>query len=111
MSKLGIEGFKVKLLKMKSELETLELSSKASTETVVLDQSSVGRLSRIDAMQGQQMALESQRRRKIQRLQINAALSRIENNDFGYCPTCGDEIAEGRLLFNPAVIYCVNCSE
>jgi DnaK suppressor protein len=111
MNHLDAELFKSKLLKMRSELEELDAISKPSAETVILDQSSVGRLSRIDALQGQQMALEAGRRRKQQILQIKAALVRIENGDFGYCASCGQEIAAGRLTINPAASRCVKCSE
>ena len=64
MNKLEICDFERQLQKMMSELDELESASKASTATVVLDQTSVGRLTRMDAMQGQQMALELERRRK-----------------------------------------------
>ena len=94
---------------MQSDLDELDLVAKASTETVVLDQSSVGRLSRMDALQGQQMALEAERRRKQEKLQIKAALARIQSGEFGHCATCGDEIAVGRLSVNPTAVRCVKC--
>ena len=106
-----IDKFKSQLTALKSEIEDIESISKSSTATVTLDQSSVGRLSRMDALQGQQMALESGRRRKQQLLQIQASLQRIESGEFGYCSHCGEEIAIGRLEINPAATRCVNCSE
>lgn len=111
MNKADLEKFKSSLLELQSELATLDSISKGSTATVILDQSSIGRLSRMDALQGQQMALESERRRKQQLLQIKAALVRIENDDFGYCTVCDEEIAIGRLNINPTVTRCVKCSE
>ena len=111
MNKLEIGNFERQLQKMRSELDELESASKASTETVVLDQTSVGRLTRMDAMQGQQMALELERRRKEQLVQIKAALNRIEKGAFGYCSECEEEIAMGRLTINPTVTRCVDCSE
>ena len=102
---------KSRLLDMQAELEQLDSIAKGSTDTVILDQSSVGRLSRMDAMQGQQMALESERRRKQTLLQIKAALARIEKSDFGYCASCEEEIAVARLTINPVATRCVNCSE
>ncbi|MEQ8289780.1 MAG: TraR/DksA C4-type zinc finger protein [Gammaproteobacteria bacterium] len=106
-----IEMLKFRLLDMKAELEELDSISRGSTDTVILDQSSVGRLSRMDAMQGQQMALETERRRKQTLLQIKAALARIDNGDFGYCASCEEEIAVGRLTINPVATRCVKCSE
>lgn len=106
-----INQFQLQLLQMKAALEVLEATSKEATQTVVLDQSSVGRLSRMDAMQGQQMALESARRRKQQLLGIEGALQRIAKNDFGYCSTCGETIATARLAIDPTVTRCINCAE
>ncbi|MEQ8427502.1 MAG: TraR/DksA C4-type zinc finger protein [Gammaproteobacteria bacterium] len=106
-----IEMLKSRLLDMQAELEELDSISRGSTDTVILDQSSVGRLSRMDAMQGQQMALETERRRKQTLLQIKAALARIDNGDFGYCASCEEEIAVGRLTINPVATRCVKCSE
>ena len=111
MNKLEIDNFERQLQKMWSELDELESASKASVATVVLDQTSVGRLTRMDAMQGQQMALELERRRAEQLLQIKAALNRIAKGDFGYCLVCEEEIALGRLTVNPAVTHCVDCAE
>ncbi len=106
-----IELSRVALQQLELELDSLEQDSKASTATVVLDQSSVGRLSRMDALQGQQMALETARRRKQQLLAVKAALQRIDRGDYGYCLKCGEEIASGRLAFNPAATCCVDCTE
>lgn len=111
MKQSDIDRLKEKLLEMRVDLENLDPTSRASVATVVLDQSSVGRLSRMDAMQGQQMALEAERRRKSLLLQVKAALIRMEKNDFGYCFKCGEDIAIGRLAINPTVTYCVSCSE
>lgn len=111
MSNLDVEIFKTRLLELQSELEELYSISKSAAATVVLDQSSVGRLSRMDALQGQQMALEAERRRKQQLLQIKAALIRIERDDFGYCASCGEEIGGGRLAISPMAIHCVSCAE
>ena len=111
MNKLEIGNFERQLQKMRTELDDLESTSKASTAPVILDQTSVGRLSRMDAMQGQQMALELERRRKEQLLQIKAALNRIEKDAFGYCSVWEEDIALSRLTINPTVTRCVSCSE
>ncbi len=111
MIREDIEKIKLRLLEMHDELEKLNSTAKASTATVVLNQNSVGRLSRMDALQGQQMALETERRRKLQLSQIKAALRRIETNDYGFCATCGEEIIAGRLVINPTATRCINCSE
>ena len=64
MNEVEIEQIRQKLLHLRSELQELEKISKETSGPVELDQSKVGRLSRIDAMQAQQMALEAARRRQ-----------------------------------------------
>ena len=96
---------------MQQELESLENTSEDAAKTVVLDQSRVGRLSRMDALQGQAISKEMLRRRAIEKLQIIAALKRIENDEYGYCVKCGEEIVVKRLELNPAAALCIICAE
>ncbi|MCJ8191821.1 TraR/DksA family transcriptional regulator [Sphingomicrobium aestuariivivum] len=77
---------------------------------VELDQESVGRLSRMDAMQVQEMAKALEQRRKDERARIDAALERIEVGEWGYCLACGDEIAPARLAHDPSVPHCIKCA-
>ncbi|MDH3787318.1 MAG: TraR/DksA C4-type zinc finger protein, partial [Xanthomonadales bacterium] len=79
--------------------------------TIELDQTRVGRLSRMDALQAQAMSKETGRRRRQKLLQIEAALRRIEHDEYGYCQECGDEIAPARLNVDPAVSLCIRCAE
>lgn len=101
---------RAKLLEMKAQLEHQEEISEADRSTVELDQTSVGRLSRINAIQVQAMAMANQQRRRLELDRIIAALKRIDDEDFGYCAKCGDEIAEGRLTHNPAATTCIGCA-
>ena len=102
--------FKKLLLKRKQELIDLEIVSEESRSTVELDQTSVGRLSRMDAMQNQAMAQETHRRRETELLRIDNALSRIDEGEFGYCLSCGDEIPLKRLELDPSAATCVGCA-
>lgn len=111
MQEQDIEKFRRRLVDLKGELEALEASSSADSRPVELDQASVGRLSRMDAMQGQAMAQETARRRR-QRIQaIEGALRRIESVDYGYCYKCGGEIDVRRLEIDPASTRCMRCLE
>lgn len=96
---------------LREELTQLNKSSKESTETVVLDQTKLGRLSRMDALQAQQMAQETTRRRQLQLQRIDSALQRLETGDYGYCFICGDEISAARLAFDPASTRCIGCMD
>ena len=77
---------------------------------VELDQQSVGRLSRMDAMQSQAMAKETERRRASEIKRIDAALLRLEEGEYGFCVTCGDDIDPKRLDFDPSIPTCINCA-
>lgn len=77
---------------------------------VQLDQQSVGRLSRMDALQSQAMAKAQQVRRDGERRGLQAALVRVEDGEFGFCEDCGDPIPVGRLRLNPATSRCVSCA-
>jgi len=78
--------------------------------TVELDQTTVGRLSRMDALQNQAMQLETERRREVELKRIDAALERIAEGEYGYCVSCGEEIEKKRLDMDPATPVCVDCA-
>ena len=94
----------------RQELLAVVESSKDSRKPVELDQSRMGRLSRMDALQDQAMALETERRREIEIRRIEAALERIESGDYGYCLSCGEDIEPKRLALDPATPVCIDCA-
>ena len=98
------------LLRRRAELDEEDRMSLADRAPVALDQDSVGRLSRIDAMQIQAMALAAGRRRTAERRRIDAALKRIEDGEFGHCLTCGEAINPARLENDPSVSQCLTCA-
>ena len=106
-----IDAFRDILIALQSELEQLQETGSEAAETVTLDQAKVGRLSRMDAMQAQQMAEETARRRQLQLQKIEGALRRIEAGDYGICFKCGDEIEEARLSIDPTSTRCMACME
>ena len=97
------EKFRQRLLALQVQLQALQATGDEASKTVALDQSSVGRLSRMDALQGQAMSRERQRRRQLELQQITAALRRIEAGDYGYCVGCDEAIALPRLEHDPSV--------
>ena len=111
MNKAEIEKIRKQLLCLRSELHELEEELVKAGETVVLDQTRVGRLSRMDALQVQQMALESARRRQHQIVKIDGALQRIASGDYGSCFVCGEEIIASRLSVDPTSTRCMQCVE
>jgi DnaK suppressor protein len=98
------------LLARRDELSELSEISAGSRDAVTLDQQSVGRLSRMDALQAQAMAQASERHRRAERARIEAALRRIDEGEYGYCLKCGEDIAPERLRADPAATACVDCA-
>jgi DnaK suppressor protein len=90
----------------RAQLEAL----RGSSAPVSLDLS-IGRLSRVDAMQQQQMASAARRRTEIETRQISGALRRIQGTTYGECALCGGDIGRRRLLARPATPYCRHCEE
>ena len=95
------------LLNMRKELCDILENSLENSAPVKLDQTQQGRLSRMDAMQQQAMADETQRRRHVRLVQIDAALARLNDGEYGYCVTCGEEINADRLALDPAIALCL----
>lgn len=93
-----------------TEISQLSASTGADRAPVSLDQQSVGRLSRVDAMQGQAMAQASERRRQQRVAQIKAALARMDEGEYGFCLGCGEPISDGRLKADPTAARCVACA-
>ncbi len=110
MNSERLEYFKAKLETLVEELRQGIKSGKDATATVKLD-TSIGRLSRMDAMQSQQMALELQRRQENQLLRVENALKRIKQNSYGDCGTCKKPIPENRLEHQPDAVQCIQCAE
>ncbi len=111
MNATDLEQLTRQLHELKLELQQREAEFKGDGKPVELDQTKVGRLSRMDAMQIQQMALESSRRRQQQLLKIESTLGRIEADEYGYCLRCDEEIDVRRLLVDPTNTLCIKCAE
>lgn len=95
------------LLGKKQDLEDLLNASADDSAPVALDQTQQGRLSRMDAMQQQAMAAETQRRRQREVQLLDAALKRLDEGEYGYCLNCGEEVEPERLALDPATPFCI----
>lgn len=93
-----------------AQLDSLEEQNTRDRAPVELDQSRIGRLSRMDALQGQAMAEAQGERRRLERLRIENAMARIEDGSYGECLRCSDDIAVARLEADPAIPICVVCA-
>lgn len=105
-----LEMFRHRLQTDLADLDAEDALGRDAQKTVTLDQQSVGRLSRMDALQQQAMAKATQTRRSQLRQRILAALARMDDDEFGYCTDCGEQIPPKRLELDPTVPTCVNCA-
>lgn len=107
---LDLEHFRQRLLERKRVLEAGREAQTEAARAVELDQTRVGRLSRMDAMQQQAVAQAANRQTEAERNRIGAALKRLEAGDYGYCIICDDPISEGRLGVDPSILTCIDCA-
>ena len=63
------------------------------------------------ATQEEELGIELRTRDRERRLiaKINETLDRIDQDDYGYCETCGIEIGLRRLEARPTATQCVDC--
>ena len=98
---------------LERQLKKLRKSMAVSDEaikTVVLDQTAVGRVSRIDSLQNQGIAQGLREREAVRLVQIQEALERLSDGTYGSCTACGGFIAFERLYVFPESALCAACS-
>jgi DnaK suppressor protein len=105
-----LTALRAALVERLKDLRETSGSTADNRRPVELDQTSVGRVSRIDAMQVQAMAVASEQRRHDEARRIEAAIKRIDEGEYGYCTACGEEIAEKRIEADPTVATCIRCA-
>ena len=105
-----LEQLREALTQLADELQDHLAAADASTKPVDLDQP-IGRLSRMDAMQQQQMAAATTRGIERRLVLVRAALARFEVDEYGDCIDCEEPIAFGRLRARPEARRCTACQE
>jgi DnaK suppressor protein len=108
MDQTSQESFRTVIDNRLSEIEA-ELNATGDSTKPIAPDVSVGRLSRLDSMQMQQMALAGKRRLAEQRGRLHEARRRIEDGTFGRCLHCGNDIAIERLQHQPDAVTCMPC--
>jgi len=111
VAQLDLQYFEERLLDEQEEIMGVSDLIQDASKPVVLDQNSVGRLSRMDALQSQAMAQAGAERQQQRLLLIEQALQRIDDNIYGRCLECDDFIATARLKIEPTIEHCIQCAE
>lgn len=100
---------KAALLASQASFEEQLQANKSASEAVTLDQTLVGRVSRMDAMQQQQMAISTRAQAEQQLQQIRLALAAMASGDYGFCRRCDESIGFARLQARPETPLCISC--
>ena len=101
---------RLELEKLLQELPRLLDLTSTSARPVDLD-APIGRLSRMDAMQNQQMAQANERAHADRLQQVKNAIAAMDGGRYGACETCNAEIPFERLEHVPETLVCVACRE
>ena len=111
MSPQEVEALTTVLQKLRRELDTQTTFLEPATKPVPLDQQSVGRLSRMDAIAQQQMDSARAHQCAEHLRAVIVALSRVESGDYGYCRECDEAIGYPRLAAKPETGLCLACQQ
>ena len=109
LTKQQLAVLRKRLEQMQDDLRTQLGTGTNATAVVSLDQSLVGRLSRVDAMQQQQMAISTQRKAEQRLLRVDLALAALDSGDYGFCRRCEEDIGFSRLQAQPDAPLCFAC--
>lgn len=110
MNKKTINALRKRLLLTQNEIEILLGRTSEDSKPVDLELP-IGRLSRADAIQMQNMAELNRRQLEIKLKQVEGALVSVENGSYGLCRGCKGEIHPARLDVSPETPFCIDCQE
>lgn len=105
-----LEAFRQRLLALKDQINTLLGRTTEDSKPVDLSLP-IGRLSRADAIQMQNMAQLNRRQLETQLKQVEGALIAVDGGTYGSCRSCGGEIHPDRLDARPETPFCIDCQE
>jgi len=103
------ESLTAKLRGLAAALRAQLDSATGDGKPVELDSTAFGRVSRVDAIQQQQMVKATRGRAKERVIQVEAALERVADGEYGDCAKCGEPIGFRRLDARPETPFCVAC--
>ena len=105
----SLAGFRRRLQERRDELTALIAQGRRADQPVSPDKA-IGRLTRQDALQQQQMSAALVRRYEQELNRVQSALRAIDAGTYGLCQRCGEPIAAARLNAMPYASQCVRCA-
>lgn len=103
-----IDELRADLQALAEDLSRDLASSLEGSRPVELDQS-IGRVSRMDAIQQQNMTQATRQATELRLKQVDAALRRIDESEYGICLECEDDVGYPRLKARPEALLCLSC--
>ncbi len=97
------------LLSLEIDLENQLLINKDSADIITLDQTLLGRISRVDAIQQQEMAISTRQKMQLKLHKVKVALTALGRRNYGYCRKCEELIGFPRLKAQPETNLCIAC--
>ena len=93
------------ILKTEAEVLRLEIATQP-----IAPENSIGRLSRMDAINNKSVAEAALRSARSRLGRLRVALTKIDTPNFGQCARCGTDIQLKRLMYLPESTYCIRCA-
>ena len=110
MNPKELETFKTRLVdligKQEEEIRLLEEMTQP-----ISPENSIGRVSRMDAINNKGVSEASLRNKKDKLAKLKVALSKIDGKNFGFCSRCERPIAPARLMYMPESSRCIHCAD
>jgi len=99
------QKIKEHIIKVKADIVELEKMTQP-----ISPENSIGRISRMDAINNKSVAEAALRNKKAKLTKLNVAIVKVDEEGFGACHMCGNEIQAMRLMFMPESTRCVRCA-
>jgi len=109
LSNQQLAAIRKRLLQLEKNLSQQMEINRDAASIVALDQTSVGRVSRMGAIQQQSIALSTRRKTSLRLKRVQDALRALADNGYGFCEQCNELIAFERLLARPEANLCISC--
>ena len=99
-------------IRAREELERLreEASNEEVDPQAVAVDVAIGRLSRLDSMQMEEVRKDATRRRNQRIHELQEALRKMDDGSYGVCNGCGEWIPYQRLEQRPEALLCGSCA-
>jgi DnaK suppressor protein len=94
----------------RTDLDRLIAQGRRDDAPVAPDKA-IGRLTRQDALQQQEMSAALVRRYEQELSRVQQALRAADDGTYGFCRRCEEPIAPARLLAMPDAVLCVGCAD